>query len=227
MTLNMFDQFESPQMYYVHLCTLAIILPPIFYVITTGRLLENRQVTMKIWLAIQFVRDVFSPVNLGGYKWAPLFLALFLFLITMNTLGLLPYTFTPTTQFSLNMALAFPLWLSTVLIGFRSQLNESLAHLLPLSTPGPLVPLLVLIETVSLLMRPLALGVRITANLTAGHLLIGLMATGVWSLLQMLPPIAVLTMILMFFLSLLEMAVALIQAYVFLLLLSLYLQENV
>lgn len=77
------------------------------------------------------------------------------------------------------------------------------------------------------MIRPLALGVRLTANLTAGHLLIQLISTGLFVLLSLQPAVAILTGALLLILSLLEVAVAIIQAYVFVLLLSLYLQENV
>merc|ERR1711972_187682 len=109
------------------------------------------------------------------------------------------------------MGLAFPLWLATVIIGMRNQPTHALGHLLPEGTPTPLIPVLIIIETISLFIRPLALGVRLTANLTAGHLLIQLIAIAV----------ATLATILIVLLTLLEVAVAIIQAYVFTLLLSL------
>lgn len=87
--------------------------------------------------------------------------------------------------------------------------------------------MLIIIETLSLFIRPLALGVRLTANLTAGHLLIQLIATAAYVLIPLMPTVAILTTTILFLLTLLEVAVAIIQAYVFVLLLSLYLQENV
>lgn len=156
-----------------------------------------------------------------------MFASLIVFLITINILGLLPYTFTPTTQLSVNIALAVPLWLATVIIGIRNNPTAALGHLLPEGTPNALIPVLIIIETVSLFIRPLALGVRLTANLTAGHLLIQLIATAAFVLLPLMPAVAILTSALLFLLTLLEVAVAIIQAYVFVLLLSLYLQENV
>lgn len=142
-------------------------------------------------------------------------------------LGLLPYTFTPTTQLSLNIGLAVPLWLATVIIGLRNQPTAALGHLLPEGTPALLIPILIIIETISLFIRPLALGVRLTANLTAGHLLIQLISTATITLMPIITTVATLTAILLVLLTLLEVAVAIIQAYVFVLLLSLYLQENV
>ena len=90
----------------------------------------------------------------------------------------------------------------------------------------PLIPVLILIETISLLIRPLALGVRLTANLTAGHLLIHLVSSAVPAIFFMSPTASLITFIILTLLITLELIVAIIQAYVFVLLLSLYLQEN-
>lgn len=109
----------------------------------------------------------------------------------------------------------------------RNQPTHALGHLLPEGTPTALIPVLIIIETISLFIRPLALGVRLTANLTAGHLLMQLIATAAYVLISVMPVVATLTAIVLFLLTLLEIAVAMIQAYVFVLLLSLYLQENV
>nr|YP_003345117.1 ATP synthase F0 subunit 6 [Rhinomuraena quaesita]BAI53190.1 ATPase subunit 6 [Rhinomuraena quaesita] len=227
MALNFFDQFMSPTLMGIPLMGLAIILPWTLYPTCARRWLNNRLLTLQGWFIGLFTQQIFTPLNPAGHKWATLFTSLMLFLISMNLLGLLPYTFTPTTQLSLNMGFAVPLWLATVIIGMRNQPTVALGHLLPEGTPVPLIPVLIIIETISLFIRPLALGVRLTANLTAGHLLIQLIATAVFVLLPIMPTVAVVTSLVLFLLTLLEVAVAMIQAYVFVLLLSLYLQENV
>nr|YP_009144036.1 ATP synthase F0 subunit 6 [Enchelynassa canina]AKC35090.1 ATP synthase F0 subunit 6 [Enchelynassa canina] len=227
MALNFFDQFMSPTLMGIPLMGLALLLPWTLYPTCTPRWLNNRLLTLQAWFVGLFTQQIFTPLNPEGHKWATLFTSLMLFLITMNLLGLLPYTFTPTTQLSLNMGFAVPLWLATVIIGMRNQPTVALGHLLPEGTPVPLIPVLIVIETISLFIRPLALGVRLTANLTAGHLLIQLIATAVFVLLPLMPSVAIITALVLFLLTLLEVAVAMIQAYVFVLLLSLYLQENV
>nr|AAP75364.1 ATP synthase 6 [Neoglyphidodon nigroris]AAP75366.1 ATP synthase 6 [Neoglyphidodon nigroris] len=227
MTLSFFDQFMSPTYLGIPLIALALTLPWILFPKPSSRWLNNRVLTLQGWFVNGFTQQIFQPINLGGHKWAALLTSLMLFLITLNMLGLLPYTFTPTTQLSMNMAFAVPLWLATVIIGMRNQPTHALAHLLPEGTPTPLIPILIMIETISLFIRPLALGVRLTANLTAGHLLIQLIATAALVLLPLMPTVAILTAVLLLMLTLLEVAVAMIQAYVFVLLLSLYLQENV
>nr|AHJ59847.1 ATP synthase F0 subunit 6 [Salvelinus leucomaenis]BBG43661.1 ATP synthase F0 subunit 6 [Salvelinus leucomaenis imbrius]BBG43674.1 ATP synthase F0 subunit 6 [Salvelinus leucomaenis pluvius]BBU47265.1 ATP synthase F0 subunit 6 [Salvelinus leucomaenis japonicus]BBU48120.1 ATP synthase F0 subunit 6 [Salvelinus leucomaenis leucomaenis] len=227
MTLSFFDQFMSPTYLGIPLIAVALTLPWILFPTPSARWLNNRLITLQGWFINRFTQQLLLPLNLGGHKWAVLLTSLMLFLITLNMLGLLPYTFTPTTQLSLNMGLAVPLWLATVIIGMRNQPTAALGHLLPEGTPVPLIPVLIIIETISLFIRPLALGVRLTANLTAGHLLIQLIATAAFVLLPLMPTVAILTSIVLFLLTLLEIAVAMIQAYVFVLLLSLYLQENV
>nr|YP_009311780.1 ATP synthase F0 subunit 6 [Sikukia gudgeri]BAV70826.1 ATPase subunit 6 [Sikukia gudgeri] len=227
MMVSFFDQFASPSYLGIPLIAIAIALPWVLYPTPSPRWISNRLITIQGWFISRFTNQLMLPLNVGGHKWALLLASLMIFLITINMLGLLPYTFTPTTQLSLNMGFAVPLWLATVIIGMRNQPTVALGHLLPEGTPIPLIPVLIIIETISLFIRPLALGVRLTANLTAGHLLIQLIATAVFVLLPMMPTVAILTATVLFLLTLLEVAVAMIQAYVFVLLLSLYLQENV
>nr|YP_010957425.1 ATP synthase F0 subunit 6 [Sudis atrox]WMY90739.1 ATP synthase F0 subunit 6 [Sudis atrox] len=227
MMLNFFDQFMSPTLLGIPLIVLALTLPWALFPVPSPRWYDSRLLALQNWFINRYTQQLLLPLNLGGHKWATLLTSLMLYLMTLNMLGLLPYTYTPTTQLSLNLGLAVPLWLATVLIGLRNEPTHALAHLLPEGTPTPLIPVLIIIETISLFIRPLALGVRLTANLTAGHLLMQLIATAAFVLLPLMPTVAILTAIVLFLLTLLEIAVALIQAYVFVLLLSLYLQENV
>nr|QCY50008.1 ATP synthase 6 [Pethia sanjaymoluri]QCY50054.1 ATP synthase 6 [Pethia sanjaymoluri] len=227
MMVSFFDQFASPYYLGIPLIAIAITLPWVLFPTPTSKWINNRLITIQNWFISQFTSQLMLPLNVGGHKWALLLASLMIFLITINMLGLLPYTFTPTTQLSLNMAFAVPLWLATVIIGMRNQPTVAMGHLMPEGTPIPLIPVLIIIETISLFIRPIALGVRLTANLTAGHLLIQLIATAAYVMVSLMPVVALLTATVLFLLTLLEVAVAMIQAYVFVLLLSLYLQENV
>nr|ATD83096.1 ATPase subunit 6 [Melanerpes pygmaeus] len=227
MNLSSFDQFTSPCLLGIPLILLSMLFPTLFLPSQDNRWITNRLSTLQSWCINLITKQLLIPLNKSGHKWALILTSLMMFLLTINLLGLLPYTFTPTTQLSMNMALAFPLWLATILTGLRNQPSASLGHLLPEGTPTPLIPALILIETTSLLIRPLALGVRLTANLTAGHLLIQLISTASTALLSIMPVISILTTAILLLLTILEVAVAMIQAYVFVLLLSLYLQENI
>nr|AGN71425.1 ATP synthase F0 subunit 6 [Phrynobatrachus keniensis] len=226
MTMSLFSQFASPTCFGLPLIIVAMIMPWLLFPTPSNSWLPNRLISLQTWFTNTFTKQIFLPLSSQGHKWALIFATLMLFLLTMNILGLLPYTFTPTTQLSLNLALAVPFWLATVLTGLRNQPTISLGHLLPEGTPTLLIPILIIIETVSLFIRPLALGVRLTANLTAGHLLIHLISSATMVLLNLSAATALLTFVTLLLLTILEMAVAVIQAFVFILLLSLYLQEN-
>nr|ANE20799.1 ATP synthase F0 subunit 6 [Zosterops capensis] len=227
MNLSFFDQFSSPSLLGIPLILISMTFPALLLPSLDNRWITNRLSTLQLWFVNLITKQLMTPLNKEGHKWALILTSLMIFLLLINLLGLLPYTFTPTTQLSMNLALAFPLWLATLLTGLRNQPSASLGHLLPEGTPTPLIPALILIETTSLLIRPLALGVRLTANLTAGHLLIQLISTATVALFSTMPMVSLLTLLVLFLLTILEMAVAMIQAYVFVLLLSLYLQENI
>nr|YP_009164733.1 ATP synthase F0 subunit 6 [Psittrichas fulgidus]AJG35704.1 ATP synthase F0 subunit 6 [Psittrichas fulgidus] len=227
MILTFFDQFSTTYLLGIPLILLSMLLPTLLLPTPNNRWITNRLSTLQLWTINTITKQLMTPLNKPGHKWALILTSLMMLLLMTNLLGLLPYTFTPTTQLSMNMALAFPLWLATLLTGLRNQPTTSLGHLLPEGTPTPLIPALIMIETISLFIRPLALGVRLTANLTAGHLLIQLISTATITLLPIMPTVSILTAAILLLLTILEVAVAMIQAYVFVLLLSLYLQENI
>nr|YP_010708738.1 ATP synthase F0 subunit 6 [Enicurus schistaceus]WCR50905.1 ATP synthase F0 subunit 6 [Enicurus schistaceus] len=227
MNLSFFDQFSSPSLLGIPLILVSMLFPALLLPSPGNRWITSRLSTLQLWFINLVTKQLMMPLHKKGHKWALILTSLMIFLLLINLLGLLPYTFTPTTQLSMNLALAFPLWLATLLTGLRNQPSTSLAHLLPEGTPTPLIPALIMIETTSLLIRPLALGVRLTANLTAGHLLIQLISTATMTLSSTMPAVSLLTFLVLLLLTILEVAVAMIQAYVFVLLLSLYLQENI
>nr|ABF13749.1 ATPase subunit 6 [Myadestes coloratus] len=227
MNLSFFDQFSSPSFLGIPLILISMTFPALLIPSLDNRWITNRLSTLQLCFINLVTKQLMTPLNKKGHKWALILTSLMIFLLLINLLGLLPYTFTPTTQLSMNLALAFPLWLATLLTGLRNQPSATLGHLLPEGTPTPLIPALILIETTSLLIRPLALAVRLTANLTAGHLLIQLISTATTTLFSTMPAVSLLSLLILFLLTILEVAVAMIQAYVFVLLLSLYLQENI
>nr|WMY89946.1 ATP synthase F0 subunit 6 [Promethichthys prometheus] len=227
MAVGFFQQFGAPLFMGTPLGLVALVAPSLLIPPPSYRWQDPRPTTSQSWSLIGFVYELLLPINVPGHKWALLLVSLMMFLLSLNMLGLLPYTFTPTSQLSLNMSLAFPLWLSTVLIGMYGQTNIALSHFLPEGTPTSLIPILIIIETISLFIRPLALGVRLTANITAGHLMIQLISTAAANIMPHLPALALISTSFLIVMTILEIAVAMIQAYVFVLLLSLYLQENI
>nr|YP_010134338.1 ATP synthase F0 subunit 6 [Megabeleses magnoliae]QWM93828.1 ATP synthase F0 subunit 6 [Megabeleses magnoliae] len=151
-----------------------------------------------------------------------IFLSLFTIIIYNNFLGLFPYIFTSTSHLSMTLMMAFPLWLSFMLFGWINNTNHMFAHLVPQNTPSLLMPFMVLIESISNLIRALTLSVRLTANMIAGHLLVTLLSSTGINMSILLTSFLILIQIL---LLTLESAVAIIQSYVFMILSTLYSSE--
>nr|APD81360.1 ATP synthase F0 subunit 6 [Stenella attenuata] len=225
MNENLFASFMIPIVLGIPITTLIIMFPTMLFP-TPNRLINNRMVAIQQWLTKLTSKQLMITHSPKGQAWSLMLISLFLFIASTNLLGMLPHSFTPTTQLSMNLGMAIPLWAGTVFIGFRNKTKMSLAHLLPLGTPTFLIPMLVMIETISLFIQPLALAVRLTANITAGHLLLHLIGSATLALMSISLFTALITFIILTLLIILEFAVALIQAYVFTLLVSLYLQDN-
>nr|YP_009922389.1 ATP synthase F0 subunit 6 [Coenobita brevimanus]ASS30603.1 ATP synthase F0 subunit 6 [Coenobita brevimanus]QNA48313.1 ATP synthase protein 6 [Coenobita brevimanus] len=151
-----------------------------------------------------------------------IFVSLFSFIVFNNFLGLLPYVFTSSSHLVMTLGLALPLWLTFMIYGWFNHTQHMFAHLVPQGTPVVLMPFMVLIESISNIIRPGTLAVRLMANMMAGHLLLTLLGgTG--------PSLTSYFLVLLFvaqvLLLLLEFAVAVIQSYVFAVLSTLFASE--
>nr|QFG40077.1 ATP synthase F0 subunit 6 [Munidopsis lauensis] len=151
------------------------------------------------------------------------FISLFSLILFNNSLGLLPYLFTSSSHLAMTLALSLPLWSAFMLFGWLNHSQHMFAHLVPQGTPSILMPLMVLIETVSNVIRPATLAIRLAANMMAGHLLLTLLG-GNGPLLSTLT-LAVL-LLSQTLLIVLEFAVAIIQSYVFAVLSTLFASET-
>nr|WMV00315.1 ATP synthase F0 subunit 6 [Maoricicada campbelli] len=150
-----------------------------------------------------------------------MFLSLFTFILLNNLLGLLPYIFTSSSHLVFTMSLALPLWLSFMLYGFINNVNHMFCHMVPSGTPNILMPFMVIIESISNLIRPGSLAVRLTANMIAGHLLMTLLGNLPMNYEYYSGMIIIFQISLMLF----ELAVCMIQSYVFMVLSTLYYSE--
>nr|QWX95193.1 ATP synthase subunit 6 [Paralycambes pronotalis] len=151
-----------------------------------------------------------------------LMISMFVFILINNIMGLLPYIFTTSSHLVFTLSLAMPLWLSLMIYGWINHSTHMFAHLIPVGTPPILMPFMVMIETISNLIRPGSLAVRLTANMIAGHLLMSLLGNNsIYANSMILPIILSIQIMLMMF----ESAVSLIQAYVFSVLSTLYSSE--
>jgi len=150
-------------------------------------------------------------------------LSVLLFILSLNVLALFPQNFANTAQLTVTLLLALTFWVSTLMFGVFIKTNSFLSHLVPQGTPSFLMNFMVLIEITRTLIRPITLCVRLTANIVAGHLLITLLnrflinnSFSMFFLIGLTP----------FVLTILESAVAFIQAYVFVTLITLYANET-
>lgn len=151
-----------------------------------------------------------------------IFLSLFSIVLFNNFIGLFPYIFTRTSHLTLTLSLALPLWLRFMLYGWINHTQHIFAHLVPQGTPPILIPFMVCIETIRNIIRPGTLAVRLTANIIAGHLLLTLLGNTGPSIITSLIIILIIVQIA---LLILELAVAIIQSYVFSILRTLYSRE--
>nr|ARH54303.1 ATP synthase F0 subunit 6 [Curculionidae sp. 4 AH-2016] len=152
-----------------------------------------------------------------------MFTSLFLFIMTNNFIGLFPYIFTCTSHLNFTLCLSLPLWISLMIFGWIKNTTHMLAHLVPQGAPNILLPFLVIIETISSFIRPGTLAIRLTANMIAGHLLITLMSNSGPNIDLLLLNILIFSQI---SLLILESAVAIIQSYIFSILITLYSSET-
>nr|AKL90672.1 ATP synthase F0 subunit 6 [Columbella adansoni] len=164
-------------------------------------------------------------VNMGGF--VNVVSGLFVFLIMMNMSGLIPYVFSPTSHLAVSLSLGLPLWLSLIVSALFFNPSSVVAGLLPMGAPAPLNPFLVVIETVSIMVRPITLSVRLTANMSAGHIvltLIGNYLTASFFLSSFFSMVLLLSIQVLY--TIFEFGISLIQAYIFCLLITLYSDEH-
>nr|UPL64977.1 ATP synthase F0 subunit 6 [Cleistostoma dilatatum] len=164
-------------------------------------------------------KALLQPSHLGSTM---LFIALFSLIVFNNFLGLLPYVFTSSSHMVMTLSLSLPLWVTLMLFGWINHTKHMFAHLVPQGTPVALMPFMVLIETISNVIRPGTLAIRLAANMIAGHLLLTLLGGTGPSLSMSILSILIFAQIL---LLILESAVAIIQSYVFAVLSTLYTGE--
>lgn len=194
-----------------------LIIPSIFWFIPSRYHI--------IWnnILLTLHKEFKTLLGVNGHKGRSfIFISLFSLILFNNFIGLFPYVFTSSSHLVFTLSLALPLWLSFILYGWINHTQHIFAHLVPQGTPAVLIPFMVCIETISNVIRPGTLAVRLAANIIAGHLLLTLLGnTG-----NSLPHFLVILLIgAQIALLVLESAVSIIQSYVFAVLRTLYSRE--
>lgn len=174
---------------------------------------------------VDFIRGmILETMGQGGMRFFPLIATLFVFILFCNLLGLIPGTYTVTSQIVVTGAFALAVYGLSLALGFAMHGVKFLGILVPPGTPGWLLPLMVPIELISQLARPISLAVRLFANMTAGHTILGVLfglAIGGGLLIGWLPFAFTIAM------NGLEVGIAFIQAYIFTILSCVYLGDAI
>nr|AEP27500.1 ATP synthase F0 subunit 6 [Strophosoma melanogrammum] len=219
---NLFSTFDPSTNFGLSMNWISIflglfIIPPMYW------LMPSRMNMLWIKLTLTLHNEFKNLIKTNEFKGSTLiFMSLFTLILFNNFLGLFPYIFTCTSHMSLTLALSLPLWLTFMLFGWMKNMTHMFAHLVPQGAPSILLPFLVIIETISNIIRPGTLAIRLTANMIAGHLLITLLGNSGTNLnLYMLNILILMQMLLL----ILESAVTIIQSYVFSILATLYSSE--
>lgn len=219
------------------LLTLSLVLLLIHFVTKKGggNLVPNAWQSL-VELIYDFVLNLVNE-QIGGLsgnvkqKFFPCILVTFTFLLFCNLQGMIPYSFTVTSHFLITLGLSFSIFIGITIVGFQRNGLHFLSFLLPAGVPLPLAPFLVLLELISYCFRALSLGIRLFANMMAGHSLVKILSGFAWTMLCMndllyfigdLGPLFIVLA-----LTGLELGVAILQAYVFTILICIYLNDAI
>ncbi|PHP67068.1 F0F1 ATP synthase subunit A [Zhengella mangrovi] len=209
---------------------IVVVLTGAFLVLTTSSrgLVPSRMQSVSE-MAYEFVANMLrDAAGTHGMKFFPLVFSIFMFVLVANLIGLFPYFFTVTSHIIVTFALAMLVILTVVIYGFMKHGLKFLKLFVPSGVPGLLMPLVVAIEIVSFLSRPVSLSVRLFANMLAGHITLKVFAGFVVSLGAMGGigfAGAILPLFMAVALTGLELLVAFLQAYVFAVLTCMYLND--
>nr|QWB85848.1 ATP synthase F0 subunit 6 [Clytomelegena kabakovi] len=221
MMMNLFSSFDPTTNFSLSLNWIStligiLIIPPMFWLIPSR--------LNKLWNKITSIlhMEFKTLIKTKSYGSTMIFISLFAMILFNNFLGLFPYIFTSTSHMVLTLTLALPMWLTFMFFGWINNSIHMLAHLVPSGTPNVLMPFMVCIETISNIIRPGTLAIRLSANMIAGHLLMTLLGNTGPSLSMLMLNFLIIIQIL---LLVLETAVSMIQSYVFAVLSTLYSSE--
>nr|YP_010016881.1 ATP synthase F0 subunit 6 [Scorpiops tibetanus]QOJ45412.1 ATP synthase F0 subunit 6 [Scorpiops tibetanus] len=220
MMMNLFSVFDPVSIFGFHFNWMSIFFGILFFPIFFWSIPSRYHC---FWLIIS--SSLFQELtSIFQKKWKGvgfLLVSLFWFIAMNNFLGLFPFVFTASSHIVFTLGLALPIWFSLLIFGWINKTNYMFAHLVPSGTPPALMMFMVVIESISNLIRPITLSVRLAANMIAGHLLIVLLGSVISGSIFIIFS----GIVMMIFLLILEIAVAFIQAYVFTVLSGLYSSE--
>ena len=205
--------------------TIAVVLATGFLVLGMRRsdIVPGRW-QAAVELSYDFIAGLLrDTVGAEGRKYFPIIFTLFMFVLLGNLLGMVPYSFTFTSHIVVTFAMAIMIFIGVTILGFVRHGMHFFSFFAPPGTPVVMLPLLVPIEIISYLSRPISLSVRLFANMLAGHTLIKVIA----GFIALLGVAGVLPFALVVALTGLEILIAFLQAYVFAILTCLYINDAI
>ena len=228
-TGNVYYSFTNSSLYMLLVVGLVLSL---FQMVTAegGRIVPSRWQSV-VEMIYTFVCDlVEGQVGKAGRAYFPFIFTVFCFILFSNLIGMVPYSFTVTSHFVVTFGLSISLFIGLTLIGIYTHGLHFLSFFWPSGAPIAMAPLLVVLEIVSYCFRPLSLGVRLFANMMAGHTLVKILSGFSWTMLGvggLLGVASIFPFGVVFALTGLEIGVACLQAYVFTILTCIYLNEAI
>jgi len=214
------------------LLAIGLVLLNVYLVTLNGGQLVPNAWQSLVEMIYDFVLNLVNEQISGKTKqqFFPLILVTFIFLLFCNLQGMIPYSFTVTSHFIITLGLSFSLFIGITILGFKTHGIHFFSFFLPPGVPLPLAPFLVLLELISYGFRALSLGIRLFANMMAGHSLVKILSGFAWTMLSLrgilfLAHLAPLSIV--FALTGLELGVAILQAYVFTILICIYINDAI
>lgn len=167
-----------------------------------------------------------QQINVTGYPFFPIIFTLFLFILTANMVGMSLYSFTLTSHVTIAFTLSFSFFIAIVIIAILIQKFSYINTFIPAGAPKILKPFLIGIEIISYFSRPFSLGIRLFANLMAGHTLLAILANFTFLISKKSIVISIIPFVLIVAIVGLEAMIAALQAYVFTVLVCIYLNDS-
>lgn len=173
-------------------------------------------------ICINTIKSIIKEqIERGGERWVGLMYGVWIFIFMSNMIGLIPYSFTCTSSIKLTLSLSISILIGITIIGIKENKLKILALMVPAGTPIGLVPLLVVIETISYITRGISLGVRLGANMIAGHLLLKIIS----GFINKIKLVWWIPLMLLSVLMVLEICIGVLQSIVYILLVCTYIKD--
>lgn len=227
---NIFLSFTNSSLFMLLTISLVLLL---FHLVTLngGYLIPNAWQSL-VEMIYEFVLNLVNEQISGPktHRFFPLVFVTFTFLLFCNLIGMIPYSFTVTSHFVVTLGLSLSLFIGVTIVGFQTHGLHFFSFLLPQGVPLALAPFLVLLEFISYCFRALSLGIRLFANMMAGHSLVKILSGFAWTMLSvggLIQFASIVPFLIVVALTGLELGVACLQAYVFTILICIYLNDAI